>query len=572
MISVYVLPLGLVIVCFGFYQWLCQRRYEDYKLFPQLQPDLFWGHMRIVNDYMSRLSDRPLAHTGKHRIFHTEKLRLSEIDYAFRSMAQDLGVPTLMLLDMRPLARPCVIVHDAEIAEKIVRSTEQFKYSTEKSVKVMRFEDLTGKGSIVLQNGEAWKASRKRFNPGFATAHLMSLLPKMTHMCKRFIDHLDKLCTSGEVFTMGLLTENLTFDIIGSIVVDLDFKAQGEASQQHPIVGSFKELAKAYSNDTPLSHLHPYKRLVKRYKAKALNKVIKEVIAAKFEDQRRQRDVAGRPIDDRSVLALSFHHTSVMTAELMSDTTDQLKTFLFAGHDTTSTTLQWALYELHRYPHAAKRLREELDGVFGPETGHDAKAVLDSILTRGEEALSQLTYTSAVIKEVLRLYPPAGTARAVPEGSNLMLDCPEVGPVRVDGTTVYVSHFMIQRDRRIYGATADIFNPDRWVDERAKEIPAAAWQPFSRGPRNCIGQELANIEAKLILACVYRRYEFTKVGVGALARNEKGEYTLNEQTGGSEVEGGVELYNRRQIISRPVDDTRMVVRLEGQGGQDEWGK
>lgn len=92
----------------------------------------------------------------------------------------------------------------------------------------------------------------------------------------------------------------------------------------------------------------------------------------------------------------------------------------------------------------------------------------------------------------------------------------------------------------MYGATANDFVPERWtgdadttsatnVDaettagEAVGKIPPSAWRPFERGPRNCIGQELANLEAKTILACMVRRYDFVKVGVGAVVRDEKGE-------------------------------------------------
>jgi len=91
-----------------------------------------------------------------------------------------------------------------------------------------------------------------------------------------------------------------------------------------------------------------------------------------------------------------------------------------------------------------------------------------------------------------------------------------------------------------------------------KKISGASWRPFERGPRNCIGQELANIETRVILACTARHYNFTKIGIGALEIGKDGSPILNPETGAFEVANET-LYNRRQITSRPIDDLRVTV-------------
>jgi cytochrome P450 len=97
---------------------------------------------------------------------------------------------------------------------------------------------------------------------------------------------------------------------------------------------------------------------------------------------------------------------------------------------------------------------------------------------------------------------------------------------------------IIQRDEKVYGVTKDAFVPERWLkhttpsasvnttgkaeSERGNRIPASAWRPFERGPRNCIGQELANLEAKIVLAGTLRRFDFVKVGLGEIMRDSQG--------------------------------------------------
>jgi cytochrome P450 len=89
------------------------------------------------------------------------------------------------------------------------------------------------------------------------------------------------------------------------------------------------------------------------------------------------------------------------------------------------------------------------------------------------------------------------------------------GEYSLEGVHVYSSHLLIHRDPEVYGDTANDFVPERWLrngDDAAKQqIPSSAWRPFERGPRNCIGQELANLEALVVVALVARRYDFVKV-------------------------------------------------------------
>lgn len=105
-------------------------------------------------------------------------------------------------------------------------------------------------------------------------------------------------------------------------------------------------------------------------------------------------------------------------------------------------------------------------------------------------------------------------------GSGFTLHTPTDGKdYLVDGLIMYSCQSIIQRDSAIYGEDAHKWVPERWLDldnERGGRgnIPVTAWRPFERGPRNCLGQELANLESRVIIAIVAKRYEFVKVGLG----------------------------------------------------------
>jgi cytochrome P450 len=261
------------------------------------------------------------------------------------------------------------------------------------------------------------------------------------------------------------------------------------------------------------------------------------VIRQKFVEMKESQKNRGAATLEKgkSVLLLSLQDLDELTPEIEAQTADQVKTFLLAGHDTTAILLQWALYMLSIHPLSLAKLKDELDSVLGPEDGTSVADSAAILLERGDAVLSKLTYLSAVVKEILRLYPPAGSARMAAPGSGCVVRLDDGSDVCVDGMLMYICHYGIHRDPKVFGDDADAFRPERWLgdvdtsmstnndDDAAQgpaeknnenKIPASSWRPFERGPRNCIGQELANLEARVILACTVRKYVFEKVGAG----------------------------------------------------------
>jgi hypothetical protein len=106
----------------------------------------------------------------------------------------------------------------------------------------------------------------------------------------------------------------------------------------------------------------------------------------------------------------------------------------------------------------------------------------------------------------------------------MVVQLPNGEELCVDGTVLYNCHTIIQRDKSVYGDKSNEFIPERWLGgvKDSAPIPPSAWRPFERGPRNCIGQELANIEALVILACAVRRYDWEKLGLGAFKCDDSG--------------------------------------------------
>lgn len=252
----------------------------------------------------------------------------------------------------------------------------------------------------------------------------------------------------------------------------------------------------------------------------------------------------------RSILSTSLEGVDTLSPEFLDTTCDQLSTFLFGGHDTTSTTIAWMLYEVSRTPRALKAVRAELDGLFGPDPS--PAAVASRLLAPGgEELLGRMTYTSAVIRETLRLWPPGAASRMTKPGEGLTATVSnpegEASELNLDGMMVYIVPYIIQRDPAVFGETANTFVPERWLQKDSGDgIPAAAFRAFERGPRSCIGQELATIEARVVMALVARHFDFSKVGTGAAI--------LDSTTGQPELDphGQYEVAEKMYNVSHPV--------------------
>lgn len=461
------------------------------------------------------------------------------------------GRPEYMFLDFRPIQYPILLVTTHDLAEQVVRATKARPYSVTKSPTVQgEFGALVGKQSMLTQNdGEAWKALRKQFNPGFAPQHLVTLLPVIVDKTRIFMEKLDAAAKSGAVTEMEGLCVNCTFDIIGEVITNVNSHAQeDELAQGNDFLRNFRLLSETYVSGTGLglAAINPLTQAKRYFYSRRMDAALHAIIRDKFNAIQQSKKTSAAKTKDRSVLALALQDVNTLTPHITQVVADQCKTFLFAGHDTTSILLQRLIYALSIHPACLAKLRAEHDLIFGAQ---DPGTVF---LTRPDETLKQLTYTSACIKEALRLWPPAATARMSHDTFTLHTSLGE--SVLVDDCVIYPIQHIIHRDPHVYGASAADFVPERWlgdadtsmatnttsaahadIDADAEhtgtqptdKIPPSAWRPFERGPRNCIGQELANLEARVILACVMGRYEFVKVGVGEVQRDGEGRVVVD---------------------------------------------
>jgi cytochrome P450 len=175
-----------------------------------------------------------------------------------------------------------------------------------------------------------------------------------------------------------------------------------------------------------------------------------------------------------------------------NDIRDELKTQLLAGHETSSMLLTWSCYLIAAYPECAKRVQEEIDTELGTNPNPPF------------EAFRKLSYLDCVLKEAMRVYTP------VPILNRTCIEADDLAGYPITpGAGIIVSVWSLHNSPALWGSDVDKFRPERFLPEESKSRHPWAYMPFSLGERNCIGQNLAMLEAKVVLATFLQRFDIT---------------------------------------------------------------
>lgn len=261
----------------------------------------------------------------------------------------------------------------------------------------------------------------------------------------------------------------------------------------------------------PFRRFNPLRPLVHWYNARRMNQYVSLVVDERIAKYQKREDLQGVK-STKSILDLALaaylgdkQDINAMDSIFKLFAMSQIKLFLFSGHDTTSSSICYLFYVLSNNPTVLKRVTDEHDDVFGIEP---KKA--GSIIAEMPSLLNQIPYSLAVIKETLRLYPPVSSVRAGEPGFNVTDDDGRQFPT--DGFMVWANSHSVQRDPA-YWAQPDEFVPERWLAPPGDRLHPVkgAWRPFEYGPRNCIGQELAVLEIKIIMILVLRDFSIKPV-------------------------------------------------------------
>ncbi len=326
---------------------------------------------------------------------------------------------------------------------------------------------------LLTSEGEFWKRQRRLAQPAFHRDRILSFAGIMTQYAERATAK----WPDGAVIDIHEEMMRLTL----SIAVRALFHVEPEGTREisHALNVLMRNIAGARMLLPSFVRLLPRPGLLEfRRAVRLLDETVYRIIG--------QNRVDGDSGDLLSMLVAARDEDGSRMSN--RQVRDHVMTFLLAGHETTALALSWAWHLLAQNPEAARTLREELHGVLGGRT----PTVSD---------LPLLKYTEAVIKEAMRLYPPAWAI-----GRTAIQEFELAGYRIPAGANVVVSQWILHRDRRFFPDPMK-FDPGRWLRDEARDLPRFAYFPFGAGPRQCIGAGFAMMEAVLVLAAIARKFQ-----------------------------------------------------------------
>jgi cytochrome P450 len=339
------------------------------------------------------------------------------------------------------------------------------------------YKPVLGNG-LVTSEGDFWLRQRRLSQPAFLKSRVLAYAPVMAEITDRFLSTWE----DGQRVDVHERFSYLTSIIALKTLFGLDDPGDREAFTD-ALRLAFDLMSERFRTIIPIPLWVPTgtnRRL--KVAIAHLNRVVDGFIA-----HGRARKTPGDDLLSRLVTAQDDDGTRMTDSQLR----DEAMTLYLAGHETTALTLSWSWYLLAQHPHVEDLLATEWNVVLNGRTPT-------------ADDLPRLPYTEAVITEAMRVYPPVYLI-----GREATCDL-ELGGYRVKkGYTVFMSQWVSHRDPRYFGPDPETFRPERWLDGLAKRLPKYAYYPFGGGPRVCIGNTFALMEAAIMLAAVGQKFRFT---------------------------------------------------------------
>jgi cytochrome P450 len=347
---------------------------------------------------------------------------------------------------------------------------------------------LLGAG-LLTSEGEFWRKQRRLAQPAFHREKLAAFVQTMAECTDAMLTRWQQLPTES-LARVDLHREmmRLTFHIVGKTLLSMDLDG---ASKE---VGDALDVALHWTNEYVESvvRIPPWVPTANNRRFRRAQKTLDTLVLGIVE--RRRADFDAKRAVPNDLLQMLLEAKDQDTGEGMSN--DQLKhellTLVLAGHETTANSLSFAQWLLAEHPEAAERIRREFAEVVGGRT-----------VTVGD--LSKLTYTTQVIEEAMRIYPPAWAFERQAIADDVLAGH-HVAKKTVIGIVPYVMH----RNPALY-PEPDKFLPERFDKQQSAKRPKHAYIPFGGGPRMCIGNAFAMMEMQVVLPMILRAAHVHKV-------------------------------------------------------------
>lgn len=360
-----------------------------------------------------------------------------------------------------------VLFNPDYIEEVLIKKQASFQ----KAKTLQLTKDVLGEG-LVTSEGEKHLQHRRHMQPLFQPKHIAHYAQTMINITEEVIANWQE----GKVYDIHQEMMALTLKIINQTMFGSDIDEHIEQIRQAIDTGMNYITEK--SRSLLSLDLNTTKKIEYEKAIEELNTIIYEIIEKRLKssDLHERHDLLSRLLSSK-----------VFSPE---EVRDEVTTIFIAGHETTANTLSWAWYLLSKNPEAEKLFVKEL------------KEVLQG-KSMTLESYERLTYTKNIVYESLRMYPPAWKI------SREAIEDVQIGPYSFQkGDMIFMSQYAVHHNDK-YFKEPFVFRPERFSDGSLDHNPQFSFFPFGGGPRVCIGNHFAHMEATLLLATIGQKYKLT---------------------------------------------------------------
>jgi len=377
-----------------------------------------------------------------------------------------------------PFGRVAVVSEPAAIRKVLVENSHDYR----KSALERRILSPRLRNGLVAVDAEQWSVQRRTLAPLFTRKALLQLAPAMVDAAAALVA---RWRDRPQGSLLDVKTEMSALALDGLVRSIFHEGIAGDAQAMRTAMVTFFESA-GHIDPFDVIGLPDFIPRITRWRVRALLRSFDAALDATIAQRRRGLNArATAAACDMLGIMLAARDPETGRRLSEAELKGNVLTFIFAGQETTSTALTWALYLLSQSPEWAARITAE------SERAHAA---------RGEEPIAQLPETRAVLDEAMRLYPPiVGITRTATKEGEL------AGCAIARGTMVVVAPYVLHRHARLWD-DPDRFDPGRFLDGNGRKIDRYSYLPFGVGPRMCIGAGFALQEATLVLAAIMRNF------------------------------------------------------------------
>ena len=400
-----------------------------------------------------------------------------------------------------------VVVSDPDLLDEVAADEEQFGKRVEEINFFAQLANSRGGGISVIGDGEHYDQIRRVMLPWYAPSHQRTQLERMKDQARKLVAAWSAI-PGGEPLDARTWMERYTLEVSGRGACAYDFGLL-DAGQREP--HPFAAAVPASTKESILRVAEPRPDFTilagraRRARVKAYRRHNAELF--RTADALVQARVHTTPLGQQTDLLSRLLSTpDPQTGQFLDHETvrDQILMHLSNGFNGPSITGAWLAYILATRPDIEEKLHAEVDGITGGDPDYDLQY----------DDLAALTYTTQVIKEALRIYPPLPVTirRSLKDGT--------LGRYRIrKGDIILVGALAAQRDPRYWGPDPDRFDPGQFDAEKVIDRPRHAMIPFSVGKRQCMAQEVTFMMLRVVLFEIAKHYRLRLAPGATVAKN-----------------------------------------------------